>query len=130
MNWTGWTLERFLVLFVAIAYLLIGVQVTMSHYRQNFHHKAMWAPVVASPIFTITGLMLAMARSEWLFTLFALLMWVAIVAGLGGFYYHFHGVRVRVGGWAPRNFLVGPPVIQPLLFSAVGALGLAAVYWG
>lgn len=130
MNWTGWTIERFLILFVAIAYLLIGVQVTMSHYRQNFHHKAMWAPVVASPIFTITGLMLSMARSEWLLTLFALLMWVAIVAGIGGFYYHFHGVGVRVGGWAPRNFLVGPPVIQPLLFSAVGALGLAAVYWG
>ncbi|WP_409343924.1 hypothetical protein [Paenibacillus sp. MBLB4367] len=130
MNWNGWTIERFLVLFVAAAYLMIGVQVTMSHYRQNFHHKAMWAPVVASPIFTIAGLLLALSKSEWLLTLFALLMWIAIGAGAVGFYYHFHGVGVRVGGWAPRNFLIGPPVILPLLFSAIGALGLAAVYWG
>lgn len=130
MNWTGWTLDRFLILFVGAAYALIGVQVSMSHYRQQFHHRAMWVPVIASPLFVISGIALAVSRTGLLLSVFAVLMWFGVVAGLVGFYYHFHGVGVRVGGFAPRNFLIGPPVVLPIVFTAMAALGLAAVYWG
>ncbi|MFC5448611.1 hypothetical protein [Paenibacillus aestuarii] len=46
-----------------------------------------------------------------------------------GFYFHFRGVGIRVGGWALRNFLIGPPVTLPLMFSALSVLGLIAIYW-
>ncbi|MEF3304425.1 hypothetical protein [Paenibacillus sp. GYB003] len=129
MNWPNWSLDRIVILFVSIAFLVIGVQVTMFHYRQNFNHKSMWAPVIAAPLFFIVGLALVSYYADWLRTLFLALMWVGLLAGLVGFYYHFRGVGVRVGGWALRNFLIGPPITLPLLFSALSVLGLIALYW-
>nr|WP_313779981.1 hypothetical protein [Paenibacillus larvae] len=49
MVWVGWPLARIVILFVAFAYIFIGIQVTMSHYRQNFHQKIMLVPVLSSP---------------------------------------------------------------------------------
>jgi hypothetical protein len=129
MGWNDWPLERWVILFVALAFLMISVQVTMSHYRQNFHHKAMYAPVIETPIFFIVGTCLVFWNVAWLQTLFVILMWVGSLSGLVGFYYHFHGVGVRVGGWTSRNFLVGPPVVLPVMITALSALALIAVYW-
>jgi len=129
MYWDGWSLVRILILFVSIAFLMIGVQVTMSHYRQNFHHKAMWIPVLATPLFFIVGCILAFYNAQWLRILFMILMWVGVVAGLIGFHYHFRGVGLRVGGRVLRNFLIGPPIVLPLMITALCALGLIAIYW-
>lgn len=129
MYWNGWPLDRIVILFVSFAFLMIGVQVTMSHYRQNFHHKAMWSPIVESPIFFVAGVCLTFWNVRWLHTLFAVLMWAGALSGLGGFYYHFRGVGIRVGGWTARNFLIGPPVILPLMFTALSVLALIAAYW-
>lgn len=129
MYWSMWSIDRVLILFVGLAFLLMGSQVTMYHYRQNFHHKSMWVPVVSSPIFFITGVVLAWYNAPWLHLLFTALMWLGVVSGAIGFYFHFHGVGVRVGGWAMRNFLIGPPVILPLMYSALCVLGLIAAYW-
>jgi hypothetical protein len=41
------------------------------------------------------------------------------------------GVGQRVGGFSQsQNFLVGPPIVLPLMMSAISALGLLALYWG
>lgn len=37
MVWTQWSLDRVIILLVGVAYLLLWIQVTLSHYRQNFH---------------------------------------------------------------------------------------------
>lgn len=129
MYWDHWSLDRAVVLFAGLAFLMIGIQVTMFHYRQNFHQKSMWIPVVSSPIFFLCGLALTLLNMSWLAVPFIALMWFGLLAGLIGFYFHFRGVGVRVGGWAPRNFLIGPPVMLPLMFSALSALGLIAMYW-
>lgn len=42
MEWASWSLDRVLILFVSLAFLMIGIQVTLYHYRQNFHHAAMF----------------------------------------------------------------------------------------
>jgi len=130
MLWASWTLDRFLILFVGVAFLLIGVQVTLSHYRQNFHHRAMWVPVVEAPIFFLIAAGLAWTGESALWIPYLVCMWAGAVSGAVGFYFHFHGVGVRVGGYEFRNFLMGPPVVLPLLFTAVSALGIAAAYWG
>jgi len=129
MIWQAWTLSRIVVLFVALAFLLVAIQVTMSHYRQNFYRKVMLVPVISAPIYFLVGLALAIWAKSWLFNTFHVLMWIAVLSGLAGFYYHVRGVGLRVGGYTVRNYLIGPPIIMPLVYSAMGALGLIAVYW-
>ncbi|SHF28630.1 hypothetical protein SAMN05444392_11364 [Seinonella peptonophila] len=129
MYWNGWPLDRILILFIGLAFLLMFVQVTMFHYRQNFHQKAMWIPVIAAPVFFIAGIVLAFYQVSWMKWLFKIFMFIGILDGLIGFYYHFRGVGIRVGGWALRNFLIGPPIILPLVFTALSTLGLIAAYW-
>lgn len=129
MNWNGWPLERIVILFASAAFLLVGIQVTLFHYRQNFHHKAMWVPVLELPVFFVVGLLYSFFAINSLGILFAVCMWIGIVSGMIGFYYHIRGVGVRVGGYAFRNFLVGPPAILPLLISAMSVLALIAYYW-
>lgn len=129
MYWDAWSIDRILILFVSLAFMMIGVQVTMFHYRQNFHHKVMWLPVISAPVFFIAGIILTWYNAAWLHTLFMTLMWFGLLSGMIGFYFHFRGVGVRVGGWALRNFLTGPPITLPLMFSAMSVLGLIAIYW-
>ncbi|MDF2722894.1 MAG: putative rane protein [Paenibacillus sp.] len=129
MLWNTWSLERLLIGFVSVSFALIGIQVTMSHYRQNFHHKSMWVPVLSAPVFFVTGLALTFYNANWLRNVFVLFMILGAIDGLVGVYMHAKGVRVRVGGFAARNFLIGPPVVLPFLFTAISALGLIAIYW-
>jgi len=127
--WSQWSLDRIILLFVGIAYLLIGLQVALSHYRQNFHHKIMWAPVVEAPLIGLLSLLAVGLNSRgWLVAAQAA-YWIGTASGLLGFALHLKGVGVRVGGYALRNFLVGPPVVLPLLFAAMSVLGLLAA-WG
>ncbi|GIP34289.1 hypothetical protein [Paenibacillus sp. J2TS4] len=127
--WGHWSLNRLLILFVALAFLLIGLQVTFSHYRQNFHHKAMWFPVIESPLIFLAGLGLAFSPSGFFRFTFVFLLLAGVLIGIAGVYFHFKGVGVRVGGYASRNFLVGPPVVLPVVYIAMCVLGLIAVYW-
>jgi hypothetical protein len=129
MVWDGWPIHRVIVLFDALAFLMIGIQVTLFHYRQNFHHKSMWIPIVLSPVLFIAGTAFALFNADVLFYPFILLLVLGTISGMIGFYFHFRGVGVRVGGWELRNFLIGPPVILPLMFMALSALGLIAVLW-
>ena len=129
MNWNGWPLDRVLVLFVGAAFLLLWVQVFMYHYRQNFYRKQMYVPVAVAPILSAAAVGLAFYHVPWLAWTFAAVSAVGLLVGLAGFYYHFRGVGVRVGGYELRNFLIGPPVMLPLMFSALSALGLFALYW-
>lgn len=129
MFWTGWSLARIIVFLVGIAYLMIFIQVTIFHYRQNFRHPAMWLPVIGGPVIGLCAILLALFNIQALLGLFKVLLWVVLGAGLVGFYYHYQGVGQRVGGYGMNNLLVGPPLVLPLMFSALALFGLFAVYW-
>ncbi|MGZ0051004.1 hypothetical protein [Brevibacillus gelatini] len=129
--WQGWPIERVLILFTGLAFILIAVQVTLFHSRQNFRHWAMWVPVIELPVFAVTAIVLSFVNAGWLRWLFALMMIVGMGGGVYGAYLHTAGVKQRVGGFSQsQNFLVGPPVILPLLITAIAALGLLALFWG
>ncbi len=130
LNWTGWPLERVMLLVVGILYLVVGIQVTLFHYRQNFNKKVMWVPVIEAPLIGAASLMYVAYAADWLATFNAVLYWIAIASGLIGSVYHIRGVGKRVGGYVLRNFLVGPPAMLPSLISALGVIGLIALYWG
>ncbi len=129
MVWTAWTLDRIVIFLMGFAYLLIFAQVTMFHYRQNFRHWAMWFPVVEGPIIGTAAILASLTSSQSLVTITTVLFGLGAVSGVLGFVYHFVGVGERVEGYVLRNFLVGPPVILPLTFSALGLVGLFAIYW-
>jgi hypothetical protein len=129
VNWSTWSLDRIIIFFVGLAYLLVGVQVTLFHYRQNFHHKVMYSPVITSPLVFISAMLLTFNNAGWAVNLFLVFMFIGAISGLIGFYYHVRGVGLRVGGYETRNFLIGPPVVLPLMFTALAALGMIAVWW-
>ena len=108
---------------------MIFIQVTLFHSRQNFRHWAMWVPIIATPLLGCLALFLPFLNSPALrlFTVYVLI--IGVLGGLLGFYYHFVGVGVRVGGYKMNNFLVGPPVILPLMVTAISALGLIILLW-
>lgn len=51
MYWNGWSLDRVVVIAMGVFFLVIFVQVTLYHYRQNFRHWSMWIPVTVAPLF-------------------------------------------------------------------------------
>lgn len=127
--WDGWPIARILLVFTSIAFLMIFIQVTLFHSRQNFRHWAMWLPVVASPLLGVLMLILAFLNLQSLRSITSYILIAGILGGLIGFYYHFMGVGVRVGGYKMNNFLVGPPVILPLMVTAMSVLGLIILRW-
>lgn len=129
MIWTDWPLSRVLVTFVSIAFLMIAVQVSLLHYRQNFRHWAQWVPVIATPIFAIVALAAVLVNQLWLVWLLTALFGVGVVAGVYGFVLHVEGVGVRVDGYRFNNFMVGPPIVFPLMIAAMSLLGLIALFW-
>jgi hypothetical protein len=129
MNWSGWSLDRVLLMVVGILFMGIFIQVTLFHYRQNFRHWSMWIPVLATPVFSLIALTLLFYNASWLRTTYGILLSIGVLAGMLGFYFHFRGVGERVGGYELRNFLIGPPVTLPLMVSGMSILGLMALYW-
>ena len=101
----------------------------MFHYRQNFRNVAMWLPVIGGPLIGAAAAILALANIGALLGLVKVLFWIGVIGGLIGFVYHFRGVGQRVDGYVFRNFLIGPPIILPLMFSAMGVVGLFAACW-
>jgi lysylphosphatidylglycerol synthetase-like protein (DUF2156 family) len=129
MLWSGWPWDRVIILFTGLAFLLIGLQVTMFHYRQNFRNWAMWLPVAATPVLGVVALVTAFYNLPLLRTVFVILLGIGAVAGIGGFVLHFEGVGERVDGYRINNFLVGPPITLPLMVTAMSVLGIIALYW-
>ncbi|WP_048601299.1 hypothetical protein [Rubeoparvulum massiliense] len=129
MGWDGWPFVRIATIFVALAFLVIGFQVTLFHYRQNFHHRSMWLPVISAPLIFLTGLIYSFWLTNWSYYLYLILLWIGLVDGVVGAFFHIRGVRIRVGGWTLRNLLIGPPIFLPMMFGALSILGLLAVWW-
>ncbi|MDW7672950.1 MAG: hypothetical protein SCK28_00290 [Bacillota bacterium] len=129
MVWEGWPLSRILLLLVGLILLAITLQVTMFHYRQNFRHWAQWVPVLGAPIFGLFAMAATFINQEWFNWVLTALLGVGLLASILGFTLHFHGVGERVDGYRINNFLVGPPIVLPMMIGAMSLLGLLAIFW-
>jgi hypothetical protein len=128
-HWNGWSLDRVVILLLGFFYLMIFVQVTLFHYRQNFRHWSMYLPVIATPIDGVLMLTYAFYRVTWLHSLLVVLLAVSLIAGGFGSFMHARGIGQRVGGYEMRNFLVGPPIMLPGLITGSSLLGLITLFW-
>ncbi|MEO7993935.1 MAG: hypothetical protein ABI743_06010 [bacterium] len=129
MTWHGWPLERMLFLFLGLAYLLMWLQTTLLHWRAAFRSKFMYGPVILSPLVALAALLYAGSGGATLGTMMVIGFALASVSGLAGTFFHFRGVALMVGGFTLRNLAMGPPPILPILYMALGILGLLIYYW-
>ena len=127
--WDGWPVERLLYLFVGVAYIMMWIQLTLFHWRGGFHHKVMWGPVIYTPIAFIITLLVVFMRGNLLDTVFVVVLAVAVLVGMIGVFFHFRGIGSQVGGMTLRNLMAGPPPILPMMYMAMGAIGLLVYYW-
>ena len=127
--WIGWPISRAILLFISVVFAAIFIQVTMFHYRQNFQHWAQWVPVLALPVLSVVSLAAVFYISPIIVVTAGILYFVGLAAGITGFALHTSGVSERVGGYNLNNFMVGPPVVLPIMVTAISVLGLIALYW-
>jgi hypothetical protein len=128
--WLEWSVERTLLVLVAVMYIGIWVQVSLMHWAGGFAFRAMWAPVFATPIVAAGALVASLDRGDpWGWVAVGLLT-VAVASGLYGLYRHVRGIASQIGGLSKRNLLSGPPPILPLAYSLIGVVGLVALLAG
>lgn len=129
-GWSGWDFQRFYVLFVGVAFALLGLQVLLFHWRAAFKKWTMYGPVLMAPVLALAGVVGAITRDGWLGWAIVAVFALGIVDGLVGVVEHLRGVAQRIGGFSLRNLVAGPPVLMPVMFTALATSGALAVVWG
>jgi hypothetical protein len=127
--WTGWELDRAVVVFTAVAYVVLWIQLSLYHWAGAFKHWAMWGPVLATPLVVLGAVIGALARDGVWGGIALVLLAFGIVEGLSGLFFHLRGVQSQIGGVTTRNLLSGPPPLLPVAYTAIGALGVGALVW-
>jgi hypothetical protein len=127
-DWTGWELGRVVVLASAVMYAGIWVQVTLFHWGGAFASRAMWAPVLLTPLIVVAAALGVVDASAFGWVAAGALA-LGVLDGLYGVYRHLRGVVAQIGGLTVRNLIAGPPFVLPLAYSLVGALGLVGLLW-
>lgn len=127
--WDGWPFARLYLLLVAVAFLVVGGQVFLFHWRAAFRSKSMYGPVVLAPVIAAAGVGAAITRTDVVGWTATAIFTIGFVEGLIGLVLHLRGVAQRVGGFTVRNLVAGPPFLLPLAFGALGLTGALAVVW-
>ena len=127
--WDGWPFARLYLLLVAVAFLVVGDQVFLFHWRAAFRSRAMYGPVVMAPVIAAAGVAAAISRNDAVGWTAVVVFGVGLLDGLIGLALHLRGIAARVGGFTLRNVLAGPPPLLPLAFAALALTGGLAVVW-
>ena len=127
--WDGWPFARLYLVLVAVAFLVVGAQVFLFHWRAAFRSKAMYGPVVMAPIIAAAGVGAAIARNDVIGWTAVAIFAIGFVDGVIGLVLHLRGIAARVGGFTVRNLTAGPPPLLPLAFAALALTGGLAVVW-
>jgi hypothetical protein len=128
-TWEGWPLERFLYFFIALAYVMIWIQLTLFHWRGAFRSRYMWSPVLYTPVLIGMAIILGVIRGGAAETAFVVVFGIGVAEGLIGILLHARGVASYVGRVNLRNLMAGPPIILPIMYMALSCLALLVFYW-
>lgn len=125
------TLSKGFAIATILFALLNGFEALYSHYKSRFANAAQWTPIVLAPLLAVGGAAFLLAPDSCRSALLVVSL-IAMVAGVIGMGFHARGVLRRPGGLrhGVYNFIYGPPLFAPLLFSATGMLGLLAALIG
>ena len=107
--------------------ILAGGEAYLEHLRGSYNQRVMWTPVAVTP--PMVAAALGAARSARVARrVLPITSIVTFLDGMLGFILHLRGVKRMPGSFENLEFNVtlGPPLFAPLLFCAVGLLGLMA----
>jgi hypothetical protein len=127
--WNGWPFARVYLLLVAVAFVVLGAQVFLFHWRVAFRARTMYLPVLAAPLITAAGIAAAICRTDAVGWTAVVVFGAGVLGGLLGVALHLRGIAARIGGFTLRNLTVGPPPLLPLAFAALALSGGLAVVW-
>ena len=128
-SWDGWELGRTIVVFAAILYGGIWLQMTLFHWAAAFRRWEMLPPVLLTPAIIVLALIGAVER-EGIAGYVALGgLVLGVLEGTAGLFFHVRGALAQVGGVSVRNFMAGPPPVLPLAYALTGVLGLTGLLW-
>ncbi len=127
--WDGWPFARLYMLLVALAFVVIGLQVLLFHWRAAFHRVTMYGPVLLAPVLVAAGIVGAVQRDGLVGWLVLGVFGLGIVDGLVGVFEHWRGIAGRIGGFSLRNLMSGPPPMLPVAFLALALTGTLALLW-
>lgn len=128
-DWDGFPPERAALILCAVFYVGIWVQLSLMHWSGGFKKTAMWAPVLATPLFAAAAAVGSVDRGGTLGWAMAVVLAAGVLEGLVGVGFHVRGIVGQVGGWTLRNVLSGPPPVLPLAYALIGTLGIGALVW-
>lgn len=119
--------QRGMALTAAIFAALAGGEAYFEHLRGSYNQRVMWTPVWLTP-FMVAAAIGAAASERVARLVLPFVSLATMLDGALGFLLHLNGVRRMPGGFSNLRFNItlGPPLFAPLLFSAVGLLGLIA----
>jgi hypothetical protein len=127
--WDGWPFARVYMLLVALAFLVVGLQVLLFHWRAGFRSWTMYGPVLLAPVLVLAGVVGAFQRDGLIGWLVLAVFGLGIVDGLIGVFEHLRGIARRIGGFSLRNLMSGPPPLLPVAFMALALTGALALVW-
>src|SRR5215207_3341029 len=116
-EWSGWDADRAALVLAAVLFAGVWVQVSLMHWGGGFKRKAMWGPVVATPLFAAAAVAGAVSRGGAFGWVLAALLALGVVEGLIGVVLHARGVVAQIGGLSLRNLVAGPPPVLPLAYA-------------
>ncbi len=120
--------QQLMALASASLAILAGGEAYLEHLRGSYNQRVMWTPIAVTP--PMVAAALGAARSARVARrVLPVTSIVTFLDGMLGFMLHLRGVKRMPGSFENLevNLTMGPPLFAPLLFCAVGLLGLVAV---
>lgn len=119
--------QRGMALTAASFALLAGGEAYLEHTRGSFNDPIMWTPIWLSAPTALVALA-TVVDADAASVALPVASLAMLADGVVGFGVHLRGIRRMPGGFANLRFnaTLGPPLFAPLLFAAVGTLGLTA----
>jgi hypothetical protein len=116
-----------MALLSAIFAVLAGGEAYFEHLRGSFNQRWMWTPVWVTPPMVVAGAG-AMRSKQMAHRVLPVMSAVTFLDGMLGFLLHLRGIKRMPGHFSNLQFNItmGPPLLAPLLFCAVGLLGFIA----
>lgn len=111
---------------VGLGILATVISSVLDHARTNFENPWLWIPTTAGVFGTLVGITLGTIRrpNRSDLTIYAVTMILLILVGMVGAVLHIQDDLTSRGEFVAERFVRGAPVLAPLLFSNMGAIGL------
>jgi hypothetical protein len=119
--------QQGMALISAFFAIIAGGEAYFEHLRGSYNQKVMWTPIAVTP--PMVGAAVASVFSRRIATrVLPFAAMITFMDGVLGFLLHLRGIYRMPGRFnnIRFNITMGPPLFAPLLFTAVGLLGITA----